>query len=379
MVGDSYHSLAQIVDHCIENQLPLIAGGDLFDKPDPDPVSVNVMCREMDKMQEAGLPVYFTQGQHERARRDLGEDYGRPEWMRVHPWPTHVHEQTFKIDGATFYGIDWTPKEHIEEAFDNIPDEASVLVAHQVWSEFMGGWIPSECELSMLSVRAPQIKYVLTGDFHEHTVEYYPPTGEPVPTDPPITMYSPGSISMRSIAEPSSKFFYHFASGDIKRTPYGGKHVNLETRHLEEFELEDEGDLQDFEAGVIDNHVREYLDALPEVIAKPLIRVKYHDDIPDVYDRIRGAVGDQAYLFTSPVAAEQDSPEVEDQARRDVIDQGLAGALGLVVDPDSEEYQTATRLLSSSGITDLQQLLLTMCREHMNAVPPAEETQTASD
>ena len=378
MVGDSYHSLVQIVDYCVENELPLIAGGDLFDKPDPDPVRVNVMCREMDKMQEAGLPVYFIQGQHERVRRNLGEDHGRPEWMRVHPWPTHVHEQMFEIDGSTFYGLDWTPKEHIEEAFDNIPDEATVLVAHQVWSEFMGGWIPSECELSMLSARAPQISRVLTGDFHEHTIERYP-SAEREAVVAEITMYSPGSISMRSIAEPSSKFFYRFHNGNIARAPFPTEHINLETRHLEEFDLEDEDDLQDFELDTISSHVREYLDALPEVIAKPLIRVKYRDDIPAVYDRIRGAVGDQAYLFPSPVAAEQDSPEVEDQERRDVIDQGLAGALGLVVDPDSEEYQTATRLLSSSGITDLRELLITMRREHMNAIPPAEETQTASD
>ena len=122
MSGDSYHSLAQIVDYCIEHNLPLIAGGDLFDKPDPDPVSVNVMCREMDKMRDANLPVYFIQGQHERVRRDLGDGHGRPEWMHVHSWPTHVHEQTFEIDGVTFYGLDWTPKEHIADAFHNIPD-----------------------------------------------------------------------------------------------------------------------------------------------------------------------------------------------------------------------------------------------------------------
>jgi DNA repair exonuclease SbcCD nuclease subunit len=373
MVGDSYHSLAQIVDYCIENELPLIAGGDLFDKPDPDPVSVNVMCREMDRMQEDGLPVYFIQGQHERVRRNLGEEHGRPEWMRVHPWPTHVHGQTFEIDGATFYGLDWTPKEHIEEAFDNIPDEASVLVAHQVWSEFMGGWIPSECELSMLLVRAPQIKHVLTGDFHEHTEACYPAG----PDVDELTMYSPGSISMRSISEPSNKCFYHFRDGNISSEPgHSMSHHNLETRHFDEVAIEHEDDLH--ELSVLVNQ-GERLDSLPEVIAKPLLRVAYLDTIPDVYNRIRATVGDQAYLFTSPVTVEQDSPEVEDQERRDVIDQGLAGALGLVVDPDSAEYQTAMRLLSSSGITDLRELLVKMRREHMNAVPSAEETQTASD
>ena len=29
LVGDSYHSLRQIVDYCIEHDCPLIAGGDL--------------------------------------------------------------------------------------------------------------------------------------------------------------------------------------------------------------------------------------------------------------------------------------------------------------------------------------------------------------
>ncbi|ANS04997.1 hypothetical protein [uncultured Mediterranean phage] len=378
MSGDSYHSLAQIVDYCIEHNLPLIAGGDLFDKPDPDPVSVNVMCREMDKMRDANLPVYFIQGQHERVRRDLGDDHGRPEWMHVHSWPTHVHEQTFEIDGVTFYGLDWTPKEHIEDAFDNIPDSASVLVAHQVWSEFMGEWIPSECELSMLHARAPQISRVLTGDFHEHTIERYP-RAEQEAVAAEITMYSPGSISMRSIAEPSNKFFYRFHNGNIARAPFPTEHINLETRHLEEVELEHEGDLQDFELGILEETVCQHLAALPEVIAKPLMRVKYHDDIPAVYERIRLAVGDQVYLFTSPVATAQDVPEIEDQARRDVIDQGLAGALALVVEPNSAEYQTAMRLLSSTGVTNLQELLVTMRREHMNAVSSTEEPQGAPD
>ena len=86
LVGDSYHSLRQIVDYCIDVNCPLVAGGDLFDKPVPDPVSVSVMCREMDRMQAAGLPVYFIQGQHERVKRsamgavELG---GASEWMNV--------------------------------------------------------------------------------------------------------------------------------------------------------------------------------------------------------------------------------------------------------------------------------------------------------
>jgi hypothetical protein len=373
MVGDSYHSLAQIVDYCVEPgmNLPLIAGGDLFDKPDPDPVSVNVMCREMDKMQEAGLPVYFIQGQHERVRRNLGEDHGRPEWMRVHPWPTHVHGQTFEIDGETFYGLDWTPKEHIEEAFDNIPDEASVLVAHQVWSEFMGGWIPSECELSMLLVRAPQIKHVLTGDFHEHTEACYP-AGADVDE---LTMYSPGSISMRSISEPSNKFFYHFRNGDISSEPgHSMSHHNLETRHFEEVTIEHEDDFH--ELSVLVNQ-GEHLDSLPEVIAKPLLRVSYLDTIPDVYNRIHATVGDQAYLFTKPVSEESDVPDITDAARHEVIDRGLEGALSLVIeDPNDPVYQTALRLLGSD---DPSNLISEMQREHRDAVSASIEAQGSTD
>ena len=376
MVGDSYHSLAQIVDYCVKHSLPLIAGGDLFDKPDPDPVSVNVMCREMDKMRDAGLPVYFTQGQHERVRRSLGEEHGRPEWMRVHPWPTHVHKQTFEIDGVTFYGLDWTPKEHIEDAFDNIPDSASVLVAHQVWSEFMGGWIPSECDLSLLSARAPQIRHVLTGDFHEHTIERYPHS-EQEDVAAEITMYSPGSISMRSIAEPSNKFFYHFHNGNIDRAPFPVAHINLETRHLEEVVIEHESALQDFEAFGFDEPVSQHLASLPEVIAKPLVRVEYLDTISDVYNRIRAVYGDQVYLFTKPVSEEVDVPDITDAARHAVIDRGLEGALSLVVeDANDPVYQTALRLLGSDNPSDL---IRDMQREHRDAISASVETQGSSD
>lgn len=347
LVGDSYNSLRQIVDYCIEHDCPLIAGGDLFDKPIPDPVSVSVMCREMDRMQDEGLPVYFIQGQHERVKRsamgslDLG---GTSEWMRVHPWPKHVHKKTFSIEDKQFYGLDWTPPGLVEEELAEIPADTYFLVCHQVWKEFMGDTVcQPECNLNMV----PVVREILTGDFHETTS---------ASNGAYTVMHSPGSISMRTIAEPADKYFFHFLGwNEVGETEYPdveeGLHpmeaIKLKTRVKAEVTLESEEDLDRFvqyEPEPVSWDIAE----LPEGLQKPILRVNYRDDIPEVYERIVSAVGDAAHLFLYPQRLREESVAVDDDLRERIRGQGLLGCLAQVEDEDSAVYKTTARLLQSN-------------------------------
>jgi DNA repair exonuclease SbcCD nuclease subunit len=349
LVGDSYHSLRQIVDYCIEKNCPLIAGGDLFDKPVPDPVSVSVMCREMDRMQAEGLPVYFIQGQHERVKRSAmgaAELGGASEWMGVHAWPTHVHKQTFTIEGKKFYGLDWTPPDRIEEELAAIPDGTYFLVCHQVWREFMGDTIcQPECNLGMV----PVVSEVLTGDFHEtrtvHNGAY-------------ITMHSPGSISMRSMGEPADKYFYHFlrqlTDPDIPAPHPPQQHpmeaIKLQTRVMAEVTIDTEETLDRF-VQYTPEPVSWDTAELPEELSRPLLRVNYHDDIAEVYARIIAAVEQHEpapHLFLYPQRVREDAVEVDGDLRERIRGQGLLGCLAEVEDENSMVYKTTSRLLQST-------------------------------
>jgi DNA repair exonuclease SbcCD nuclease subunit len=360
LVGDSYYSLRQIVDYCIEHDCPLIAGGDLFDKPVPDPVSVSVMCREMDRMQAKGLPVYFIQGQHERVKRSamgavqLG---GASEWMNVHSWPTHAHKQTFTIEGRQFYGLDWTPPDRIEEELAAIPEGTYFLVCHQVWREFMGDTVcQPECNLNMV----PTAKEVLTGDFHETT------SANEYGAD--IVMHSPGSISMRSMGESPSKYFFHFSGQGDGEGRHPMEAIQLQTREMTEITIASVIDLE----GALDEFVQRAATTvagsggLPAELEKPLLRVNYCDDIPEVYERIVTAVGDTAHLFLYPQRVREDLVEVDEDLRERIRGQGLLGCLSEVEDVDSDIYRTTWRLLQS---TDPEAEIPMMYSEYMAQEP----------
>jgi DNA repair exonuclease SbcCD nuclease subunit len=356
LVGDSYYSLRQIIDYCIEHDCSLIAGGDLFDKPVPDPVSVSVMCREMDRMQAEGLPVYFIQGQHERVKRSaLGSSElgGSPEWMNVHAWPTHVHKKVFSIENRQFYGLDWTPPDRIEEELAAIPEGTYFLVCHQVWREFMGDTVcQPECNLSMV----PVVQEVLTGDFHETTNAH---------NGAYTVMHSPGSISMRSMGEPAEKYFFHFLGWneveeaehpDVGESLHPMEAIKLQTRVMAEVNIDTEETLDAF-VQYEPEPVAWDIAGLPEELEKPMLRVNYHDDIPEVYDRIVAAVGDTAHLFLYPQRIGPDVVEVDEDLRERIRGQGLLGCLSQVEDEDSPVYRTTARLLQSSDpATELEEM-----------------------
>jgi DNA repair exonuclease SbcCD nuclease subunit len=349
LVGDPYHSLNQIIDYCIEKNCPLIAGGDLFDKPVPDPVSVSVMCREMDRMQAEGLPVYFIQGQHERVKRSAMDATGlggAAEWMSVHAWPTHVHKQTFTIEGQQFYGLDWTPPDRIEEELAAIPEGTYFLVCHQVWREFMGDTVcQPECNLGMV----PTAREVLTGDFHE-TLSASDGAYK--------VMHSPGSISMRSMGEASDKYFYHFLrqlhDPDFPSMhddePHPKEQIRLSTRAMAEVTIDTEETLDAF-VQYTPEPVSGDTAELPEELSRPMLRINYHDDIPEVYNRIIAAVEryePSPHLFLYPKRVREDAIEVDEEMREQLRGQGLLGCLAQVESEDSATYKTTSRLLQST-------------------------------
>ena len=101
---DSYYSLQQIVDLCIQLNVPLIAAGDLFDIKHPPSESVVFCVEQMARLQRVGLPVYYIQGQHELSEIP---------WISLCPNATHIDSfksdlnfKTFDIQGLRVAGQD---------------------------------------------------------------------------------------------------------------------------------------------------------------------------------------------------------------------------------------------------------------------------------
>ena len=112
IVGDAFYSLHQVIGFCLQHGAELALLGDVFDSTRPDSTAVAEACRAMDKMQEAQLRVFYIQGNHEKE--------AFTPWMSVHAWPQHIDKKTFRLDGVTYYGLDWRPSRSIKEELQQV-------------------------------------------------------------------------------------------------------------------------------------------------------------------------------------------------------------------------------------------------------------------
>jgi len=282
--NDAYESLRAITDYCHRTQLPLFIGGDIFQSKRPDPVSVTEFNYALVRMAPAGpgWNVYYIQGNHD----DCGDT----------PWPdvgvahniVHLPGMTCQFMQREIRGLDWTPREHLREALAAIPDTTSILVCHQSWDALQGigstdgeiDWVPDHIEV------------LLTGDYHVRTT-----VAKQRASGKPLIIHSPGSTYLYRMGESPDKYF--LVVGQVN----GQLHieeVRIPTRKLHTLAIHTaeqlDGCCQTDLAGIL--HVCR---DLPEAIRKPIIRVSYRDDIPDVYQRLRDFFGEQVHFFPDPI------------------------------------------------------------------------------
>lgn len=324
--GDSYYSLTQIIDYCVEQALPLVIGGDVLDVKKNSARPVQQLCAQMARMQTANLPVYYIQGQHELDRYVT--------WLSVHPWPTNVNKTQFSIGGLKLYGIDWLPRGEIQEAFKAVPPDTDLLICHQVWKDLMKNVGRPECNLADVH----HVKYVLSGDFHVTTIE------QNVNAHGELTqLISPGSTCMQDISESPQKYFYVMHADVSSITPV--RH-ELKTRRMRLYTITDTESLDDLCAGGFLRDIQEMLGDLPPEINKPLVRVKFDKKIPDAYIRINTAIGDHAHLFCDALV---DKTRDGQETNRSVTKNDLMTAVAELLNNNPVAFNLATALLAAES------------------------------
>lgn len=333
--GDAYYSFSQIVDYCIEHDLPLVIGGDILEKKQNLARPIAKLCEGLTKMQHRGVPVYYIQGNHEYDRN--------APWLSVHPWPIYMHEASFDINGVKVCGLDWLPRGEIQEAFTRVPTNADILITHQVWRDFMGNVGRPECELTDVH----HVQTVLAGDFHiTKTVESVNAQGQP------IKMLSPGSTCMQDIGEAPDKFFFV-----IERASTGAisfKQMQLKTRKFLSYVVKDQETMDTLCAGGIAADIAKLIDSsLPADINKPLVRVKFDKRLPDAHLRISTAVGELAHLFCDAIV---DKSRGEEETNRVVAKNDLMTVVAELLKNDPEALKLATALLRAENAgTELEE------------------------
>jgi hypothetical protein len=327
--GDSYYSFEQIVDYCIEHNLPMIMGGDILEKKQNLARPIAKLCAGLSRMQVAKVPVYYIQGNHEYDRN--------APWLSVHEWPIHIHGMSWRISDTKVYGLDWLPRGEIQEAFTQVPADTEILITHQVWKDLMGNVGRPECELTDVH----HVQTVLAGDFHiTKTVESTNAQGQP------IKMLSPGSTCMQDIGEVPEKSFFV-----VGRIPTTGNIVftqlQLQTRKFLGYTVKDQETLDRLCAGEFIRDIQAAETAtLPEEIRKPLLRVKFDKRLPDAHLRITTAVGEAAHLFCDAIV---DKTRGEEETSRAVTKNDLVLTLEELLREAPESLQVAMLLLNSDS------------------------------
>lgn len=347
--GDAYYSFDQIVDYCVTHTLPLIIGGDVLERKSNAARPIAKLCAALSRMETAGVPVFYIQGNHEYDRH--------APWLSVHPWPQHIHSQLVNISGTAVFGLDWLPKGAIQDALKTVPPEADILVVHQVWKDLMGNIGRTECELTDVH----HVQTILAGDFHvTKIVDGVNAQGKPV------QMLSPGSTSMQDISEDPKKCFFVICQNDGK---FVFKPEPLLTRPFIRYDARTQEELDDLCAGKLVKDIeRAVFDAsargVPEDIRKPLVRIKFNKQLPDAYLRLLTAIGDLAHVFCDAIAEkDREKPAAEPRsaaantiltALEDLLGAGtdeykLAAGLVLAADPSKELDVLFRQYVEESG------------------------------
>lgn len=333
--GDAYFSFEQIVDHCITQTLPLILGGDILDKERNFARPIQVLCRQMDRMAAAKLPVYFIQGQHER-------NYDAT-WLGVHPWPVHVHKCAFEISGCKIYALDWSPRNEIQNLLKEVPPDTELLICHQVWKDLMGNIGRPECAISDVHAGID----VLTGDFHVTTiVEGANAHGRRT------RLVSPGSTCLRSVNEAPDKHFYEVRRAahqkpetreDLRAADaFDYVTCNLKTRPLKAYVVNSQAELDSLCCGKLLQDINVMAVGLPENIGKPIVRIKYASSLQDAFLRLSTAIGEAAHLFCDPIVEKTRAAPKSVNTATDLV-----SAVVEILGENTQHFEIAQALLSA--------------------------------
>lgn len=337
--GDAYYSFEQIVDYCIAQRLPLILAGDVLERKSNSARPIAKLCAGLSRMEAAGQPVFYIQGNHEYDRH--------APWLSVHPWPQHMHAKTIDISGAAVYGLDWLPKGAIQDALQAVPETTDILVGHQVWKDLMGNVGRTECELTDVH----HVRTVLVGDFHvTKVIDGVNAQGQSV------KMLSPGSTAMQDMGETNEKFFFV-----IGRSAAGFEFqpVSLKTRGVLSYTVHTVEELDDLCAKTLPEEIQRLIEHAvtneysPD-IHKPLVRVRFDKRIPDAYLRVVTVVGESAHLFCEALTDKSAGRQAQsrDSTKNDllsVVEELLSGAPASVNCGVSAAYNLAAALLGAEN------------------------------
>jgi DNA repair exonuclease SbcCD nuclease subunit len=263
LAGDAYFGLSEIArvveEYGAEN---LILAGDLFDTHQPTSADVAAYLTFISRVLCAGSNVFFIEGQHDRSsRRSLGGGKAPP-WGRVHPGTQHADGGMLPLMCEVAYLLDWRHPDELPFAMSQIPKEATILVCHQAWGEFLHQQARRD---GLLEELIPEhIKTVFTGDHHRRTTLSLRGGN--------LLVHSPGATHARKKSEPLEHYVLVVEGKDV--TP-----VKIRSRPSRRRNVLTEEDLVLLDSDLTELMIESSDPGLTDEVRQPLMVVRHGPDL----------------------------------------------------------------------------------------------------
>lgn len=322
MRGDTFYSLQQIVDYCVNHELSLSLLGDVFDVKYPSSESVCFAYEQLNRLPKGG---YFIEGQHEKAKRTP--------WLAA-TGLVQADKKIIQFGNNRTYFLTHRNRENLLRELDEMPSGVSTVCMHQVWYEFMGS-LTESWEIGAFEFSGRGISTIFTGDLHSHLTK-----SVPLEDGSTVALVSPGSTAMQSMVESEDKYFFVLCDD---RSYFS---VPLKTRRVSRNRIYSLNDLEVFLHNLSDLREQHDDPSLPEEIRTPILFVEFSLDVPDVSARVRAAAADRWHVKEKIVR-----PEKKVDKSTPFISQAsapmLADFLPVVCQKNSDVFLTSQRLLNA--------------------------------
>lgn len=337
---DSLYAWKQIVDIAISCEVDVvILAGDLLDKQTNTSEPIAWFIKGLHELYDAKIDVWYTQGQHEMQSRP---------WASISDTAVHLHMQQEEAEDLVFAGCDFCQEKELQEFLTNEPAlNADVLIMHQVWLEFMG----EECKpQGSFSDIPDNVQILITGDYHEHLVTDYEIRGRK------LTVLSPGSTHLRSIAEPEDKYVFLMDSSrkpSIKSLPLASRRVlRLDVSSKPELKAAKKA-IEGF-LSLAEDYAEE--NKMPEAVRKPLVHITYNKEDSELASKLDATFNDKAHLFYKVVRSYQEE-ELQPNMSSYVDAEDRVSMLGVLDNYVDEMREPGAHLLAKTLLQSNEPLL----------------------
>lgn len=336
LFGDSYYSLDQIRRYCVKNSLPLILAGDTFQTSKPTAEDVEWFRDVADDFEQKGLPIYYIQGQHDRAV---------PPWpSAVHSWPVSIDNNRVKLNDVSIMGFDNKDSIDLQIALDNMVEPVDILVLHQMAYDVFphdGAW---NFKLEWVKDKA---KIVALGDYHEPVTFGQNPVG-----------FYTGSMHLQSLSEPTTKSFVVLEYDSSKPAECTINRIPLVTRQFFTCNISSSEDVERISEvikkvdikllpGWRDMETSKRKSYFDTILRVPIFVINYSPDVSGVEATIRSLCQDKYHLWFVPTAADS---KVDNTALKKIDPTNvLVSCVERYADKDTDKYKLSIDLLSQTS------------------------------